>query len=266
MGQRITVVDAFTSRPFAGNPAAVCFLERPAGETWMQALAREMNLSETAFLHPKGAEWALRWFTPALEVDLCGHATLASSHLLWEEGRLALEAEARFRTRSGLLTARRREGRIEMNFPATPPVAAKPTEEIVRMLGTKPQYVGTTTFDVLVELESEEAVRTVSPRFDLMRRNASRGFIVTARAGAETEGYDFVSRYFAPAYGIDEDPVTGSAHAALGPYWEERLGRKGLVGFQCSARGGTVHVRGEGDRVILGGEAVTVLVGELAEG
>jgi len=267
MRQRISVVDSFTSRPFAGNPAAVCFLEEPAEESWMQLVAREMNLSETAFLHPKGKEWALRWFTPTREVDLCGHATLAGSHLLWEEGRLAPEGEARFRTRSGLLTARRREGRIEMNFPATPPAPAKTTEEVVRMLGgARPQFVGTTTFDVLVELESEEAVRAVAPRFDLMKKDASRGFIVTARAAPGTEGYDFVSRYFAPSYGIDEDPVTGSAHAALGPYWEEKLGRKGLVGFQCSARGGIVHVRGEGDRVAIGGEAVTVWVGELVAG
>ena len=227
----------------------------------MQDVAREMNLSETAFLHQRGEEWELRWFTPACEVELCGHATLASAHVLWEDGHLGPEEEARFRTRSGLLTARRAGGWIEMNFPAKPEEEAVPSPELVRALGVDPLYVGRSHFDCLVELESEAQVRGLEPDFGLLRSVAARGVIVTARA--ETPGYDFVSRFFAPRVGVDEDPVTGSAHCCLAPFWKRRLERDGLVGFQASARGGTVRVRTEGDRVYLGGQAVTVLRGEL---
>ena len=261
MPQPIVQVDAFTARPFAGNPAAVCVLPAPRGEGWMQDVAREMNLSETAFLHRRGDEWELRWFTPTTEVELCGHATLASAHVLWEDGHLPPDAEARFHTRSGLLTARRSGGWIEMNFPAKPAEESVPSPELVRALGVEPLYVGRSHFDALVEVESEEVVRALRPDLGLLRQVDARGVIVTSRAA--TPGFDFVSRFFAPRVGVDEDPVTGSAHCCLAPYWKKRLGRDGLVGFQASARGGVVRVRTEEDRVVLAGEAVTVLRGEL---
>jgi PhzF family phenazine biosynthesis protein len=261
MGQTIVQVDAFTDRPFAGNPAAVCILPGARDEAWMQAVAREMNLSETAFLHPDDDGWELRWFTPSTEVDLCGHATLASAHVLWEDGRLPARDEARFHTRSGLLTARREGAWISMNFPAKPEEEAAPSPELVRALGAEPVYVGRSHFDFLVELESEEEVRALRPDLGLLRQVAARGIIVTSRS--ETPGTDFVSRFFAPRVGVDEDPVTGSAHCCLAPFWAARLGRSELVGFQASERGGTVRVRTAGDRVHLGGQAVTVLRAEL---
>ncbi|MBV9775174.1 MAG: PhzF family phenazine biosynthesis protein [Gemmatimonadetes bacterium] len=262
MAQKIIQVDAFTDRPFAGNPAAVCILPGPADERWMRDVAREMNLSETAFLHPQGdGEWALRWFTPEVEVDLCGHATLASSHVLWEDGHLAPGAEARFHTRSGLLTARREGEWISMDFPAKPETESTPPEGLVRALGAEPTYVGRSHFDLLVEVDSEATVRGLRPDMGALRGVEARGVIVTSRA--DTSGYDFVSRFFAPGVGVDEDPVTGSAHCVLAPYWARRLGRDELVGFQASARGGAVRVRAAGERVLLGGQAVTVLRGEL---
>jgi PhzF family phenazine biosynthesis protein len=261
MPQRITQVDAFTDRPFAGNPAAVCILPAPRDEGWMQDVAREMNLSETAFLRRRGEEWELRWFTPITEVDLCGHATLASAHVLWEEGHLAADAEARFHTRSGLLTARREQGWITMNFPAKPEEEAPVSPELARALGAGPEYVGRSHFDLLVEVESEAVLRELRPDLEALREVPARGVIVTSRA--DTPGFDFVSRFFAPRVGVDEDPVTGSAHCCLAPYWKARLGRDPLVGFQASARGGVVRVRTEGDRVFLGGQAVTTLRGEL---
>ena len=263
MGQPIVQVDAFTSRPFAGNPAAVCILPTPRDERWMQDVAREMNLSETAFLHPRDDAMELRWFTPACEVELCGHATLASAHVLWEEGRLGGGEEARFHTRSGLLTARREGDWISMDFPAKPEEETSPSPELVRALGVEPVYVGRSHFDFLVEVDSEEEVRGLAPDFGLLRQVAARGIIVTSRS--ETPGIDFVSRFFAPRVGVDEDPVTGSAHCCLAPYWARRLGRSTMVGYQASARGGTVRVRADGDRVHLGGEAVTVMRGELLD-
>jgi PhzF family phenazine biosynthesis protein len=261
MGQTIVQVDAFTDRPFAGNPAAVCILPAARDEAWMQAVAREMNLSETAFLHPDDDGWELRWFTPSTEVDLCGHATLASAHVLWEDGGLPAGDEARFHTRSGLLTARREGAWISMNFPAKPEEETAPSPELARALGAEPVYVGRSHFDFLVELESEEQVRALRPDLGLLRQVAARGIIVTSRS--ETPGIDFVSRFFAPRVGVDEDPVTGSAHCCLAPFWAARLGRSELVGFQASERGGTVRVRTAGDRVHLGGQAVTVLRAEL---
>ena len=261
MGQTIIQVDAFTDRPFAGNPAAVCILPGPADEAWMRDVAREMNLSETAFLHPRGGEWELRWLTPEVEVELCGHATLASAHVLWEDGHLDAGAEARFHTRSGLLTAKRDGDWISMNFPAKPEEEAQPSPELVRALGASPVYVGRSHFDYLVEVETEGEVRELSPDFSALRSVAARGIIVTSRA--EAPGLDFVSRFFAPRVGVDEDPVTGSAHCCLAPYWARRLGKAEMVGYQASARGGTVRVRADGDRVHLGGQAVTVLRGEL---
>jgi predicted PhzF superfamily epimerase YddE/YHI9 len=262
MGQRIVQVDAFTARPFAGNPAAVCVLPGPADERWMQDVAREMNLSETAFLHREAEGFRLRWFTPTVEVDLCGHATLAAAHVLWEDRLLGPDEPARFRTRSGLLTARRRAVGIELDFPAEPIGAAPPPDGLAGALGVPVVFAGCNRFDALVEVESEEVVRAVAPDFGRLAAIPVRGVIVTGRSA--TPGYDFVSRFFAPRVGIDEDPVCGSAHCCLGPFWGARLGKDELVGYQASARGGEVRVRLEGPRVALGGRAVTVLRGELA--
>lgn len=254
-------VDAFTARPFAGNPAAVCLLPEPRDERWMQDVAREMNLSETAFLHPEDGGYRLRWFTPAVEVELCGHATLASAHVLWETGRLAAEETARFHTLSGLLTAERAGEWIELDFPARTAEETAAPEGLAEAVGAEPRFVGRSRYDYLLELPSEEAVRSADPDFRRLASLKVRGVIVTARA---SEGpYDFVSRFFAPGAGVDEDPVTGSAHCTLGPFWSGRLGKPELLAFQASARGGVVRVRVEGDRVKLGGQAVTVLQGRL---
>lgn len=264
MSLPIVQVDAFSDTPFAGNPAAVCILPAPAEARWMQQVAQEMNLAETAFLHPGDDGYNLRWFTPTVEVALCGHATLASAHTLWESGRLAPDVEARFHTRSGLLTARRDGAWIEMDFPATPAEQGEPPADVIRALGATPVSAGKTRFDYLIELDGEAAVRALQPDIAALRALAVRGVIVTGRA--TTPGYDFVSRFFAPGSGIDEDPVTGSAHCCLGPFWAAKLGKSALVGYQASARGGVVRVRVAGDRVLLGGQAVTVLRGELADG
>lgn len=263
MPQPIVQVDAFTDRPFAGNPAAVCILAAPGEEPWMRDVAAEMNLSETAFLHRLDDGWSLRWFTPAVEVDLCGHATLASAHVLWQDGLLPPDAQARFHTRSGLLTAVREGGWIRMDFPAKPEQPAPAPEGLEQALGVRPLYTGRSRFDWLVEVESEAVVRALTPDLGLLARVQARGVIVTARA--EVGGYDFVSRFFAPRVGVPEDPVTGSAHCALAPFWAARLGRDELTGYQASRRGGTVQVRVAGDRVMLGGQAVTVMRGELAD-
>src|SRR6266705_4102307 len=262
MGLRITQVDAFTNQPFAGNPAAVCILPKAAEPAWMLNVAREMNLAETAFLVRQRDGYDLRWFTPAVEVDLCGHATLASAHVLWEDGVLKPDAQARFHTKSGLLTADRRDGLIELDFPATPAAAAPPPAGLLEAVGGKTRFVGRSKFDYRVEIESESAVRWLVRDMTAIARVAARGVIVTSRADKKSE-YDFVSRFFAPQSGVPEDPVTGSAHCALTPYWSERLDRTELTGYQASPRGGVVRVRLAGDRVMLGGQAVTVLRGEL---
>jgi len=263
MTQTIYQVDAFADRPFAGNPAGVCLLPGPAEEAWMQAVAREMNLSETAFL-VRGADgdgFNLRWFTPAVEVKLCGHATLASAHILWQTGALQPGEQARFHTLSGLLTAEQRGDWIEMDFPAKPEQAADSPAGLAEALGAAPRYVGRNVFDYLVELEDEAAVRGLKPDFTALGKLPVRGVIVTARSSSP--GFDFVSRFFAPAVGINEDPVTGSAHCCLTPFWAKRLGKDEMTAFQASARGGTVRVRLAGDRVRLSGQAVTVLHCEL---
>ena len=265
MSLRITQVDAFTSRPFAGNPAAVCILPKAADPAWMLNVAREMNLAETAFLVPQPDGYDLRWFTPAVEVDLCGHATLASAHVLWEDGHLKPDSKARFHTKSGLLTADRRELWIELDFPATPPAAAPPPAGLIEALGAEPTYVGRSRFDYLVELDSESTVRKLAPNLSALAEVKARGVIVTSRADAKSQ-YDFVSRFFAPQSGVPEDPVTGSAHCALTPYWSAKLGKNDLVAYQASARGGELRLRLAGDRVRLGGQAVTVLRGELTAG
>lgn len=262
MGVPITVVDAFTDQPFRGNPAAVCILPEPRSAEWMQQLAQEMNLSETAFLHPQADGFQLRWFTPAVEVDLCGHATLASAHVLWEAGYLKPGQPARFYTRSGLLSAERSSQWIELDFPAQPAEPISPPNELLQALGLTARFVGKNRFDYLIEVDGEETVRQLQPDFRALAGLAVRGVIVTSQARSST--YDFVSRFFAPGSGIDEDPVTGSAHCCLGPFWKERLGRDELVGYQASRRGGVVRVRVAQPRVSLGGKAVTVLRGELA--
>ncbi len=259
--QRFSQIDAFTDRPFSGNPAAVCLLPAPRDAGWMQQVASEMNLAETAFLVRRAVGFDLRWFTPASEVDLCGHATLASAHLLWEDGHLKQTETATFHTRSGILSAKRQGDLIWLDFPATPVAPAAPPPDLERAIGAPTEYVGRTTFDYLVEIESEAAVRSLEPDMALLARLPVRGVVVTARAGDSK--HDFVSRFFAPRYGIPEDPVTGSAHCGLGPYWAARLSKNELVGYQASSRGGTVLVRVDGERVHLGGQAVTVLRGEL---
>lgn len=263
MGVRITQVDAFSEQPFQGNPAAVCILHAAADAVWMQMVAREMNLSETAFLYPQADGYNLRWFTPTVEVDLCGHATLAAAHVLWQEGRLKPHQPARFYTRSGPLVAERKGDWIEMNFPSTPEEAAPPPTGLAEALGTKLCYVGKNRFDYLVEVESEQALRRLQPDCSALKKIPARGVIVTSRS--ESPDFDFVSRFFAPATGIDEDPVTGSAHCCLGPYWSHRLSKTEFVAWQASSRGGMVRVRLNGDRTILGGKAITVLRGELVD-
>ncbi len=265
MPLRITQVDAFTNRPFAGNPAAVCILPQAADPAWMLNVAREMNLAETAFLVPQRDGYDLRWFTPAVEVDLCGHATLASAHVLWEDGRLKPDTHARFHTRSGLLTAEKRDSWIELDFPATPPAAAPPPAGLVAALGAAPTFVGRSRFDYLVELDSESTVRRLAPNLSGLAEVEARGVIVTSRADAKSK-YDFVSRFFAPQSGVPEDPVTGSAHCALMPYWSAKLAKQELVAYQASPRGGELRLRLAGDRVRLAGQAVTVLRGELTAG
>jgi len=261
MGSPIFQVDAFTDRPFAGNPAAVCILPEPRDAGWMQSVAAEMNLAETAFLLTQENVFNLRWFTPTIEVDLCGHATLASAHVLWEAAYLKPEQPARFSTRSGLLTCERKGSWIEMDFPAEPEEKTSPPPGLEKALGTPASYVGKNRFDYLVEVDTEDDVRKLKPNFGLLGEIPTRGFIVTSRASSP--GYDFVSRFFAPSAGIPEDPVTGSAHCCLGPFWKSRLHKDGFLAYQASSRGGVVRVRVADDRVILGGQAVTVLRGEL---
>jgi PhzF family phenazine biosynthesis protein len=254
------VVHSFADRPFAGNPAAVCFPASEPKEDWMQQVAAEMRLSETAFLTPVKDGYRLRWFTPAVEVDLCGHATLASAHVLWETGRLRPGTQSRFHTRSGLLTVDQTEQGMTMDFPARQAEPCREWDDLPEVLGAKARFIGKNGMDALVELENEQAVRSLQPDFTVLEKYPVRGLIVTARS--DDQKYDFVSRFFAPRAGVPEDPVTGSAHCCLGPYWAERLGKQDLVGYQASARGGVVQVGVRGDRIELGGRAVIVLSGE----
>ena len=258
---RIAQIDAFTDRPFRGNPAAVCLLRSFPEAREMQILAREMNLSETAFLKPTEDGHELRWFTPAVEVDLCGHATLASAHFLWESGELAVGSEARFHTRSGLLTAVQRDRWIEMNFPAQPAVSVEPPGGLLRAVRADPLFVGKNDDDWIVEVGSEREVLDLAPDIGHLAEVCERGLMITSVSASDS--YDFVSRFFAPRAGVAEDPVTGSAHCCLGPFWGERLNKSELVGYQASERGGVVRVRLAEERVVLGGQAVTVMQGEL---
>jgi predicted PhzF superfamily epimerase YddE/YHI9 len=253
-------VDAFTDRPFAGNPAAVCLLPAWKEDRWLQAVAREMNLSETAFLVKNAADFELRWFTPKLEVDLCGHATLASAHVLWQQGEATTDVIC-FSTRSGILKAVRDGDEIELDFPVKPEEAAPPPPGLLEALGIAAGYVGRNQLDYLVEVESEAVLRGIAPDFKRLATLPVQGVIVTSRSADPR--FDFVSRFFAPGAGIDEDPVTGAAHCCLGDFWRKRLHKTEFVAFQASARGGVVKVRVAKDRALLGGKAITVARGEL---
>ena len=266
------LIDAFAGEAFSGNPAAVTLLPDPRPDTWMQALAREMNQAETAFLLRREAGFGLRWFTPAVEVDLCGHATLASAHFLWQEGHLGEGDSAVFHTRSGVLTATRDGAWIRLDFPATPAEPAAAPPGLLEALGGGTDggvgigraEVLRSRFDYLVVLEDPARLQSLSPDLGRLRIIEARGVIVTAPS--DRADADFISRFFAPRSGVDEDPVTGSAHCALAPYWAARLGRRALTGYQASARGGFVRVEDLGERVRLAGKAVTVVRGSLRAG
>ena len=263
--QPIVQVDAFASAPFTGNPAAVCVLDAAADEAWMQAVAVEMNLSETAYLYRTGETWALRWFTPGGEVALCGHATLASAHVLWTEGHVDGDAALRFDTASGELVAQREgDGTITLDFPATPPTfdegAPAGLLEALGLDGRDDVTVGRSRFDAFVVVEELDALLALEPDMTGLAAVDARGTIVTAPGG---EGVALTSRFFAPGLGVPEDPVTGSAHCALAPYWAARLGRDRLEAHQASARGGWLRVEVRGERVLLTGRALTVLRGTL---
>lgn len=264
-GAPLFVVDAFTREPFKGNPAAVCILEREKDEAWMQSVAAEMNLSETAFVRPLESGYELRWFTPAVEVALCGHATLASAHVLWTEGIVHPGSSIAFQTRSGVLTCMKSGGEIGLDFPSNPPEEASPPEGLLDVLGIQPVFTGRAgraALDLMLVVDSEQIVRSLAPDFrSLGEFKDVRGLMVTSRS--EDPDIDFVSRFFAPRAGIDEDPVTGSAHCCLGPYWSGRLGKTRLTAFQASSRGGILRVEVREDRVVLMGEAVTVSAGSL---
>jgi PhzF family phenazine biosynthesis protein len=259
----MTYVDAFADGPFTGNPAAVCLLPSAGDAPWMQRVAAELNLAETAFVVRRpDADFDLRWFAPQAEVDLCGHATLASAHVLWQSGTLDQHAPARFHTRSGLLTAVKSGDWIELDFPVTPPEAVAAPPGLVEALGVAPRFIGRSRFDYLIEVADERAVIATTPDFSALAAISTRGVMVTAPAADAT--YDFVSRFFAPAVGINEDPATGSAHCCLAPFWQARLGKTAFLARQVSRRGATIKIRIDGDRVKLAGQAVTMMTGEFA--
>ncbi|MFD5947895.1 PhzF family phenazine biosynthesis protein [Streptomyces collinus] len=269
---RIRIVDAFTDRPFSGNPAGVLLLTGAHAfpdDTWLQDVALEVNHAETAFAHPlpegAGADWALRWFTPATEVAMCGHATLATAHVLHTTG--AHDGPVRFATRSGVLVATPAgDGSVTLDFPTAPLTPVDPPDGLAEALGTDPLTVldtGPNVGDLLVEVTDEKTVHGLTPDLKALAAHSERGVVATARAEDPARGYDFVSRCFFPNVGIDEDPVTGSAHTALAPFWSERLGRAALTGLQASPRSGRVRTELRGDRTLLTGRAVTVIEGDL---
>lgn len=251
------IVDAFASAPFTGNPAAVCLPDSALQDSWMQSMAMEMNLSETAYVVPQKDRFSLRWFTPLEEVDLCGHATLASAHVLWEQGIIRKSDAAVFETQSGILTCARSEEQIEMDFPAIPFKPSIQQDKLEHALGCSIVFSGKSGDDLLVEVESEEAVRSIAPRFALLAQLSKRGVIVTSQS--ESDSYDIVSRFFAPRVGINEDPVTGSAHCALAPYWNSRTGKTSFTAYQASRRGGFLDIELRNTRVLLRGKAITTL-------
>jgi predicted PhzF superfamily epimerase YddE/YHI9 len=254
MSTILHVVDAFTDEPFKGNPAAVCVLGAAADEAWMMLVAREMNLAETAFLHPIEGGWGLRWFTPAVEVKLCGHATLASAFTLWNTGALHRDEAARFHTLSGWLTCRRDGDWIGMDFPALFPVHCSEPDGLREALGAELVWTGHSGMDFLVEVADEKTLRDLKPDFSALATLPVRGIIVTCRS--DSPEFDFVSRFFCPAVGVNEDAVTGSAHCTLGPYWQSKLGQSEFTAWQASERGGTVKLVARGERVLLRGQAV----------
>lgn len=261
LSPQICVVDAFTAEKFRGNPAAICFLSSSATEAWMQQIAAELNLSETAFLLKDGDQWNIRWFTPRTEVDLCGHATLASAHALWELGKVPQSSPISFKTmRSGELRCERVDTEIVMNFPICRAHQASAPEGLVEALGCDVRWIGKSDYDYLIEVANEAVVRSLAPDLRSLAEIPSRGFIVTANSSGP---FDFVSRFFAPGAGIPEDPVTGSAHCTLAPYWAQKRGKQTLLGWQASARGGRVSATVLGERVLLGGNAVTIWLGSL---
>ncbi len=259
---KIHIVNAFAEGPASGNPAGVCVLEKELPDEVKQKIAFDVGCSDTAFLTEGENVFALRWFTPTTEVDLCGHATLASAHVLWELGRVPTREEIRFSTKSGILTAANEGGLVEMDFPCREPWEIEAPESLSAAISRKPLYVGRNDSDHMVLYESEEIVRNAAPEMRHVKELGSRGLIVTAVSGSAR--YDFVSRFFAPNAGIDEDPVTGSAHCCLCPFWSRRLGKKELVGYQASERGGIVRARLLEDRVLLAGKASTAAVLEIS--
>lgn len=249
-------VDSFTDQLFTGNPAGVCLLDESQPEIWMRALAAEMALSETAFLVRRGGDFDLRWFTPTTEVNLCGHATLASAHILFQTGIIPTDQEIRFHTRSGLLTASFKNGWIELNFPAIACHPSPPNEMVNAALGIDAEETFRTGENLLLVYAEEKQVRGLTPDFSSLAKSEPHGYIVTAPSTSPE--FDFVSRFFAPRIGINEDPVTGSAHSSLGPYWQERLHKDFLSARQVSRRGGVLKVKVSGERVYISGTAVTV--------
>lgn len=259
-------VDAFSDRPFGGNPAAVCILDHFPEDDWLRSLAAEMNLSETAFLVPQGEGYQLRWFTPVAEVDLCGHATLAAAHILWSEGYIPATAIARFMTRTGGLSACNNQGWIEMNFPSQPVTDIRSEgdrQRLEQMFTGSILFVGAAGPDYFVEIERDQDLIQFKPDLATMAQLSCRGIIFTALS--RDSNYDFISRFFAPQLGIPEDPVTGSAHCSLALYWGKRLGKTKLVAYQASRRGGEVHVRYHPERVYISGQAMTIFRGNLVK-
>jgi predicted PhzF superfamily epimerase YddE/YHI9 len=256
-------VDAFTNRIFTGNPAGVCILTVRKDDQWMQNFAAEIGLPETAFLLKQEDSFNLRWFAPKGEVDLCGHATLASAHILREKGILRVDEKARFSTKSGLLTASKVGNFIELDFPIEEDRETTPPQDLLEALKVQPVYTGKNRMDFIVEVESEEILRNINPDFSQLKSVRTRGVMVTCRSS--NFKFDFVSRFFAPSLGIDEDPVTGSAHCCLGPYWQRKLNKTDFLAYQASKRGGVVAVRVGHERVFLGGEAVTVFTADFKD-
>ena len=263
MKQSLVQVDSFTKQPFKGNPAAVCVLESAKEDLWMQSVANEMNLSETAFLLKQDRGYSLRWFTPTTEVPLCGHATLASAHVLWTEGYASTGQAIDFQTKSGLLTAKYKDDWIELDFPASRSQDIPPITKLQDALGVAIKTFAYNSLGYLVEINSAQQVEQLKPNFALIKQLPVSNVIVTSLAEASSD-YDFVSRFFAPGLGIDEDPVTGAAHCCLAPYWRDRLHQDEFMAYQASSRGGEIKVYyNGGDRVLLQGQAVTVMRGEL---
>jgi PhzF family phenazine biosynthesis protein len=255
----IYVVDAFTDKTFKGNPAAVCITSEPLDDILMQSIATEMNLSETAFLYSQQDGYSLRWFTPNAEVELCGHATLASAHILWETEILSKEQQAIFHTKSGLLTASKYDSWIQLNFPAEPVNESECPSELIEALKIDPVYVGRNRFDYFIEIASEDVIKNLSPNFSMLGMIKTRGINITSKS----KDFDFISRCFFPALGVNEDPVTGSAHCGLAPYWSKKLNKTEMYAYQASARGGKLKIELQKDRVLIAGQAVTVMKNEL---